>query len=83
MARYLPNNADTLNPCTLPPRVRLRAQVGCWSPSLTLRARKRKFARRANVFPVSSTNRKRVNPILTSTYTGMDSVALFRYHVRR
>jgi hypothetical protein len=32
-----------------------RARVGCWSPSLTLRARKRKFARRANILTGSST----------------------------
>jgi hypothetical protein len=27
MARYLPNDADTLNPCTLPPRVRCEPKL--------------------------------------------------------
>ena len=54
MARYLPNNADTLNPCTFPPRVRCEPQICCWSPSLTFRARKIKFARRANIFSDTS-----------------------------
>lgn len=50
MARYLTKKRDTLNQCTLPPRVRFEPESVVGPPSLTIRARKRKFARRATVF---------------------------------